>query len=78
MTKTVRQVLVSFLIAMTFLALFNSGSLVTWAYDLEVDALSDEVSFLAEKWDEAMQDIGPARVSEVLRGWFQKVTGASD
>ena len=78
MTKTVRQVLVSFFIAMIFLAMFNSRSLITWAYDLEADTLSDGVSFLAEEWDEAMQDLGSAQVSEVLRGWFQEISGVSD
>lgn len=75
MGKVIRQTLTSFLIAMVLMAMFNSASLLTWAYDLQACALSDRISFYAENWDEAMQDLGPARVTDSLRNWFQEAAG---
>lgn len=75
MTKVIRQTLTSFLIAMVVMAMFNSASLLTWAYDLQAGALSDRISLYAENWDEGMQDLGPARVTDSLRSWFQEAAG---
>lgn len=77
MTKTAIETLAGFLFAATVLAMFNSASLVTWTYDLPPSAIADALGAAAEKWDEAMQACGPARMSEAIRAAFSSITDAA-
>lgn len=77
MSKSVRQVLASFLLTMIVLAFFNSGSLLTWTYDLKPESLSDALSGVVEAWDAAMERLGTAGITQSLREWFQDSAGLS-
>ena len=76
MNTTVWQTLIIMLVAMLFLAVFNSSSLQTWSYDLEPSALNDMISLNAERWHLFMEELGPAGVTELIRNWFSELTGA--
>ena len=76
MNTTVWQTLIIMLVAMLFLAVFNSSSLQTWSYDLEPSALNDMISLNAERWHLLMEERGPAGVTELIRNWFSELTGA--
>ena len=76
MNTTVWQTLIIMLVAMLFLAVFNSSSLQTWSYDLEPSALNDMISLNAERWHLLMEELGPAAVTELIRNWFSELTGA--
>ena len=76
MNMTVWQTLIIMLVAMLFLAVFNSSSLQTWSYDLEPSALNDMISVNAERWHLLMEELGPTAVTELIRNWFSELTGA--
>ncbi|MEO1066764.1 MAG: hypothetical protein AAFW47_05225 [Pseudomonadota bacterium] len=75
MPKLAFQTLVIFVGATIALGIFNSASLVTWAYDLPANTLSDGIVTLAEVWHDAMIDLGPARLTEIVRDQIGLITG---
>ena len=76
MNTTVWQTLIIMLVAMFFLAVFNSSSLQTWSYDLQPSPLNDMISLSADRWHLLMEDLGAAGVTELIRNWFSELTGA--
>lgn len=76
MGKIARETFASFLIAMIFLAMFNSSSLVTWAYDQEERFLPEGTGAFAETWHEWMETAGFAQVTETIRMWFSDLSNA--
>jgi len=76
MTITFWQVLVTMVLAMLFLAVFNSASLQTWSFDLQPGPVNDVISLNAEKWHNLMEDIGFAGVTQSIRDWFSELTQA--
>ena len=76
MNTTVWQTLIIMLVAMLFLAVFNSSSLQTWSYDLQPSPVNDMISLNAERWHNLMEELGAAAVTELIRNWFSEQTGA--
>ena len=76
MNTTVWQTLIIILVAMLFLAVFNSSSLQTWSFDLEPGPVNDFISLNAERWHVLMKELGAAGVTELIRNWFSELTGA--
>ena len=76
MNTTVWQTLIIMLVAMLFLAIFNSASLQTWSFDLEPGPVNDVISLNAERWHILMEDVGAAGVTELIRNWFSERTAA--
>jgi len=76
MDKIARETLASFLIAMGLLAMFNSSSLVTWAYDQEERFLPEGAGAFAETWHEWMEAAGFAQVTETIRAQFSELSNA--
>ena len=76
MNMTVWQTLIIMLVAMLFLAVFNSSSLQTWSFDLEPGPVNDFISLNAERWHVLMDELGAAGVTELIRNWFSELTGA--
>ena len=76
MNTTVWQTLIIMLVAMLFLAVFNSSSLQTWSYDLQPSALNDMISLNAERWHLIMEELGAAGITDLIRNWFSELTGA--
>ncbi|MEP3629171.1 MAG: hypothetical protein ABJN04_04125 [Hyphomicrobiales bacterium] len=76
MNTTVWQTLIIMLVAMLFLAIFNSSSLQTWSYDLQPGPVNDMISLSAERWHIMMEEWGAAGVTELIRNWFSEQTGA--
>lgn len=76
MNTTVWQTLIVMLVAMLFLAVFNSSSLQTWSFDLEPGPVNDMISLNAERWHNLMEELGAVGVTELIRNWFSEQTGA--
>ena len=76
MNTTVWQTLFIMLVAMLFLAVFNSSSLQTWSYDLQPSPLNDMISLNAERWHLFMEELGAAGMTDLIRNWFSELTGA--
>lgn len=76
MNTTIIQTLSVMLIAMLFLAIFNSASLQTWSYDLEPGPVNDLISANADWWHGVMEEVGAAAVTQSIRDWFSEWTGA--
>ena len=76
MNTTIWQTLIIMLVAMLFLAVFNSSSLQTWSYDLQPGPFNDMISLNAERWHNLMEEWGAAGVTELIRNWFSEHTGA--
>ena len=76
MTKTVWQTLVTMLVTVVVLAIFNSASLQTWSFDLEPGSVNDMISISAERWHIWMEELGAASVTQSIRDWFSEATGA--
>ena len=66
----VRRGLGAMLIAVVFLALFNSAGFTVYARDLPGNEFSDQVVALADWWHDRMTDIGLTRVAEEIREVF--------
>ena len=68
--SNVRRGLGAMLIAVVFLALFNSAGFTVYARDLPGNEFSDQVVAIADWWHERMTDVGLARVIEEIREVF--------
>ena len=68
--SNVRRGLGAMLIAVVFLALFNSEGFTIYARDLPGNAFSDQVVTLADWWHDRMTDVGLTRVTEEIREVF--------
>lgn len=67
MNRRITQTLLIFLGSTVLLALFNSASLVTWAYDLDPGPLNDQILQAAEGWHMIMENLGLVTVTEMIR-----------
>ncbi|MEP1441905.1 MAG: hypothetical protein ABJK39_02735 [Hyphomicrobiales bacterium] len=76
MNTTVWQTLIIMLVAMVFLAVFNSSSLQTWSFDLQPSPVNDVISLNAERWHILMEEVGAAGITEAIRETFSEMTGA--
>lgn len=75
MKNPVFQTLATFILSAILLAMFNSGSLQMWSYDLEPGPVADEISLAADAWNGWMIDLGSAGMTESVRNWFAEIAG---
>lgn len=68
--RNIRKVVWAMLIAVVFLALFNSEGFTVYARDFPGSGLSDRLVAAADWWNELMTEIGATRLYEMTREAF--------
>ncbi|WP_316863171.1 hypothetical protein [uncultured Cohaesibacter sp.] len=69
----VRASLVIFLFAAVVLAAFESGGLLSWSYDLPINAGTEQLVSVIEKWSFWMDELGITQGSERIDEIMQDV-----
>lgn len=59
-----------------FLALFNSGSIRSWSYELKPGLVTERVVTASESWFDATSSAGLEVPVESMRGWWKVVQNA--
>jgi hypothetical protein len=63
-------------VAGLFLALFNAGSIRSWAYELKPTPVNERVVIAAESWFDMVNGVGLEAPVSTMRGWWKQVQSA--
>lgn len=72
-TRSVKDVFLILIVAVSFSLVFNSQGLAEWTSRLPVNPVCNGIVEAASKWNEMMEHIGATRLFELLQQGFRSI-----